>query len=265
MEVRGFEVGKLIGESPQLRLYLASKEQQQYIMKVAKTFEDGDILATEAGWFKRMSAFEKEVAKLEKETERKPSRYELLFAELIDSFMEASQDDRRINILAMPEVSLDALTPLAKLRAETHIDARTSVWILGRLFKLYSFYELIAESGDCPVITYTTFAPGDYLIAPRTHRLVYYNHTGGIQDLSAHTYVKAITQFILDWTIFDDSDANEHAYHDLLLDLASIGGISCEYAHEQLYNLVRKAWGIKYYPFTYQSPDSNVWRNIEEE
>ena len=51
MKVRGIEVGNRIGESPKFRIYLGTDDEgQSVILKVAKTFEDGDILSDDSAF-----------------------------------------------------------------------------------------------------------------------------------------------------------------------------------------------------------------------
>lgn len=53
LRVKNIEVGNRIGEASKFRIYSGKTDSgEQVILKVAKTFEDGDILAEEAsGYF----------------------------------------------------------------------------------------------------------------------------------------------------------------------------------------------------------------------
>lgn len=264
LKVRNYEVGKLIGESSKFRVYLGDNDGRQVVLKVAKTFEDGDYLAEEAGWFNILRSFIIEVAKMQAKSGKDSSHYEWLFANLVSSFLEPSQNDRRINILEVVDTDFGRLVPLPKLRAQTEIDARTSVWVLGRFLKIYSFYELLAISGDNPTTRYANFSPGDYLIGPERHRLIYYNHSGAMNDAVANNYVRAIAEFILEWVVIED-DPTEKEYYQLIEDFAANGRSTCEEAHAELYRLIRKLWGIKYHPFTYRDQDAIRWKTMKEE
>ena len=262
MKVRNYEVGKLIGEASKFRIYLGSDNARQVVMKVAKTFEDGDSLVEEARWFNVLQALIAQVAEMQEKSTGTNSHYEWLFANLVSSFLEPSQQDRRINIFEVIDTDFIQLTPLPKLRAKTKIDTRTSIWILGRFLKIYSFYELLADSGDNPIVRYANFSPGDYLIGPERHRLIYYNHSGSMTDVIANDYVRVITKFILEWVVINEDDA-EQKYLQLLSDFVTNGRATCEEAHTELYQLVRKLWGIKYHPFTYCDLETNKWKTIE--
>ena len=262
MELRGYKVGSQIGESSKCRLYLGDIATKQVVIKVAKTFEDGDFLAEEANWFGVVNSFIKQVAVMQKELGETDAHYDWLFAGLVSSFLEPTQEDRRINLLRVTDVELSDLVPLPKLREQTQIDVRTSVWILGRFLKIYSFYELMSSSGDNPIFKYANFSPGDFLIGPKTHRLIYYHHSGHTTDVVATTHVKPIVQFILDWMAAEDG-LSEQAYIELLQDFATKGRLSFEEAHAELYKLVRELWGIQYHPFTYRK-EFGVWQQIKE-
>ena len=264
MKIRKYDVGELIGEAPKFRIYLGNDNAKQVVIKVAKTFEDGDALAEEASWFRVLHAFIAQVADMQMTSNGTSSRYEWLFANLTSSFLEPSQQDRRINILEVVDTDFSQLIPLPKLRNKTQIDVRTSIWILGRFLKIYSFYELLAVSGDNPVIQYVEFSPGDYLIGPEKHRLIYYNHSGTVVDVVANNYVKAITKFILEWVVIEN-DIAEQKYRQLLEAFVVNGRETCEEAHAELYQLVQKLWGIQYHPFTYRDHDTSKWKTIKDQ
>lgn len=263
LKVRNYEVGDLIGETSKLRIYLGRNDEKNVVIKVAKTFEDGDFLAEEASWFSILRAFIAQVAAMQEELGQTDAHYDWLFANLTSSFLEPTQQGRRINILETVDVDFNKLIPLSKLRNQIEIDARSSVWILGRFLKIHSFYELLAASGDNPIAQYANFSPGDYLIGPERHRLIYYNHSGATADVIANTYVMAIAKFMLEWMVVEN-DLAEQKYYQLLSDFAANGRATCKEAHTELYQLVKKLWGIQYHPFTYRARDDSRWKTIEE-
>lgn len=265
LKVRNIEVGNRIGEAAKFRIYLGTMpDGQPVILKVAKTFEDGDILAEEASKFSILHSFGEQVANFEADQNGTNSHYDWLFAKLLSSFMEPTQGDRRINVFATPDIDLNKLTPLSKLHAEVEIDARTSIWILGRFFKFYSFFELLAAAGDSSVARYPTFSPYDYLIGPEKHRLIYYNFSGDVADVVATDFVKATAKFILNWVVIEDTPA-EQEYLELLKSFSEHGRNSFEAAHGNLYGLVEKLWGIQYHPFTYRNRNTMIWKTIKED
>ncbi len=263
MKVRSYEVGNLIGEAPKFRIYLGHDDGKNVVIKVAKTFEDGDLLIEEASWFNVLRAFIAQVAAMQEELDQIDAHYDWLFANLTSSFLEPTQQDRRINVLEVIDVDFNKLIPLSKLRSQTEIDARSSVWILGRFLKIYNFYELLAASGDNPIVQYANFSPGDYLVGPERHRLIYYNHSGATADVIANTYVMTIAKFMLEWTAVEDDPA-EQKYYQLLSNFAAHGRATCKEAHTELYQLVNELWGIQYHPFTYRTQDTSRWKTIKE-
>lgn len=257
-------MGNLIGNAPKFRIYTGTTDDnKQVIMKVAKTFEDGDILAEEASKFNLLRVFESQIAALQEKKGDGNAHFDWLFASLMSSFMEPTQGDRRINVYAMPDVDLSELVPLKTLHNRTEIDARTSIWILGRFLKFYSFFELMALSDDNPIVRYPLFSADDYLIGPEQHRLIYYNYSGDMADVLGVKFVKSIAKFILDWVVVGDSP-EEQKYLSLLSDFAKNGrGLAGE-AHKDLYTLVRELWGVQYYPFTYRDRNTITWKKMQE-
>lgn len=264
MKVRNIEVGKRIGESPHFRVYLGGTDEgQSVILKVAKSFEDGEILAREAGKFNVLDAFGEELVKLEHELNRESACHNWLFAKILASFTEPTQGDRRINVFAMPGVELDKLVPLVKLCREVEIDVRTSVWMMGRFLKFYTLFELLAVECNEQSAKYPIFSPDDYFIGPERHRLIYYNFKGELEDAIANDFVKMIAKFMLGWIVVAD-DVWEQEYFELLQDFAEKGRSSFNEAHGEFYALVKRCWGIKYHPFTYRERGVETWNVIEE-
>ena len=264
LKVRDYEVGVKIGESSKFRIYLGEDPQHQVILKVAKTFNDGDVLSEEATHLRLIWTIIGQIADYQTEQLQENAHYDWLFAKLENSFMEPSQQDRRINVLSAVDTKLSQLTPLPKLRHDTEIDVRTSVWLLGRFLKLYGFYEILSYADDNPITDYLKFSPADFLIGPEHHRLILYNYSGKIRDTTANSLVKLITKFIYDWIGFD-IDERSQRYRELLENYISIGRTSFEEAHGEFYDLVQELWGIKYHPFTYRKRDTQKWQIIKEE
>lgn len=265
MKVRDITVEARIAEAPKFRIYLGKTDiGEQVILKVAKTFEDGDILTKEASKFNILRSFESELSSLQEIQSLPNAHFDWLFANLISSFMESTQGDRRINVFKIPDVDLAKLTPLTKVHTGTEIDARSSVWILGRFLKFYMMFELmtVAEKGSAP--KYPLFSPGDYFIGPENHRLVYYNFSDDIEDVVAYDFVKAIAKFILSWVAIEKDDPAQKEYQELLEDFANEGRRTFEEAHSDLYGLVERLWGIQYHPFTYRDRNTITWKTIKE-
>lgn len=264
IKIRDVEVRKLIGESSRFRIYLGNlTDGQETIVKVAKTFEDNVVLAEDAKEFNMLKLFEKDLKKFSADS-HVDAKYDLLFARLHSSFIAESQQDRRINVFTVPEVNLADTIPLSKLSSQVEIDARTSVWILGRLFKFYIMFELKRIADEDDACHYPIFSEHDYFISPEKHRVVYSNFSGEIHDVYATDFIKIISRYIFDWTVFDDSEENIR-YKTLLQDFIANGRETAAEAHQELYDLIREIWGICYYPFTYRHRGTLIWKTIKEE
>ena len=265
LKVRNFEVEKLVGESKKLRIYTGKSDNgDSVILKVAKTYEDGSILTKEAGKFTALQAFADKIDKFETKRGGDKAHYDWLFAKLIASFMEPTQNDRQINVFTTPDINLGKLVPLAKLHKLTEIDARSSVWILGRLFKFYSLFELIAADEFSSIAKYPAFSPGNFLIGPDRHRVIYYNFTEDIADVVATNFVKAIADIFIDWVVIED-DLFDRQLYELIEDFSAHGRNTFMEAHGDLYELVEQLWGIQYHPFTYRDRNTTIWKTIKEE
>lgn len=263
--VRNIEVGDLLGETSKFRIYLGKmSDDTKVIVKIAKTFEDNPVLVEDAKEFNMLKSFEMHLRQFAKYPCADAVNYHLLFAKLLSSFTEETQGDRRMNIYTVPEADLADMTPLPKLSSQIDIDARSSVWILGRFFKFYSMFEIKREADHDDACRYPIFSPNDYLISPRNHRLVYYNFSGEIYDVYATDIIKSMSKCILDWVVIDGDKEDDMQYYNLLKDLSENGRQTAGEAHRDLYNLVREIWGIKYYPFTYRHRNTSIWKNIEE-
>lgn len=261
MKVRDVEIGNLIGRASKFRIYLGQKDNQRSIVKVSTTFENNDVLRNDAKFFTKLKNFESHLREISKANSAK---YNLLFANLVSSFIEPTQQDRQINIFTIPDVDLEDMMPLLKLSSLFEIDTRSSVWIIGRLFKFYTMFELLRVHENDDGCRYPIFSAQDYFISPKYHRLVYYNYSGEMYDVVATNIVKAIAEYILKWTVFSDSDEDTE-YYEIIKDLAVNGRETASEAHSDLYNVVQKIWGIKYYPFTYRPHETLTWKTIKEE
>lgn len=294
MVVRDIKIGRLVGESDNFRIYLGTDAQKtlqpdptktleeiveanstvgkedtsppNVILKVAKTFEDNDALTAEITPFRMMQYLAEEIADFEQEKPKK-SHYDWLFASLKDSFLEPSQEHRRISIFEVQDATLDQLTPLSKLSRDTEIDVRTAIWILGRLLKFYSFLELLEFTTDGSreeiLVNYPTFSPDDYLIGPERHRLIFYNFSDYVEDCVAYDFVRSIANFIYSWVSLDTDDDAEKQYLSLFADFAENGRRTAEIAHKELYQLVESLGGVHYHPFTYRKKHTLLWKTID--
>ena len=194
LKVRKLWSGQSHWWGPKFRIYLGHDDGKNVVIKVAKTFEDGDLLYRRSQLVQRFTSIHCSGSSNAGRIRSNRRSLWLAVCKFNLFFLEPTQQDRRINVLEVIDVDFNKLIPLSKLRSQTEIDARSSVWILGRFLKIYNFYELLAASGDNPIVQYANFSPGDYLVGPERHRLIYYNHSGATADVIANTYVMTIAK-----------------------------------------------------------------------
>ena len=267
MKIRGIEVdpNDFFAQTKRFRVYLGNSDKDgPVILKVAKTFDDNDVLNEDAATCTRLRISSQEIDEYELRKGENRSRFDLLFTNLISTFIEPTQGDRRINVYQAPDTELSKLLPLSKLIADYEIDARSCVWMIGRIFKFYILFEMDELNGETVGARYPDFYPEDYLVGPERHRVIYYNYSGGELDSIADDYVKAIAKCFLDWIVVNDEA--EQKIYDLLKDFSEHGRSKFYEAHTDLYALARELWGRGvYYPFTYRVRGTIAWQKQKEE
>ena len=262
-KVRDIEIGRLFGKSERVHIYLGTKAQEPVILKVAATIDDNDVITDESSFFNVLDNKITEIDELQSRIGEKLAHYGWLFTKPIDLFMEETQGNRYISVYAIPEIKPEDITSMTKLCNNVEIDVRTSVWIIGRLLKIYGFFELMSLE-DSNVTKYPQFSADSYLIDPKHHRVLFYNCPSKVyEDVTASDYIKAISNFMLGWVCAND-DPDEQEYVELLKDFAEKGRGKASEAHTELYDLVKEKWGIQYYPFTYRDHGAALWIKIEE-
>jgi len=257
LEIAGYEIAKKIEGPTDVDLYIGHKQDEEVLIKVAKGSAGEAHLFDELKRFNQIRAFLPEAKRLRPPDGGPCPLYDNLFAQLIDTFLVPG-DDLRVNVFRLGESKMCDLTPLSELR-KVEIDIRTGAWILERLFMVYEFYELLAEDGDIPVISYPKFSENDYLVDPRNQRLLYYNFSGPATDLTGDKLIRKVVKSFRKW-IVDTGEASE--MKSLLADLESCGAIFFDQAYTKLSGLAYQLWGDQYYPFTYREPGSKTWRTL---
>ena len=256
----GVKLTRKIADGKKFRVYTGLSGEDMVVVKVANTVDDNSKLKAETVNFCELRIFDHYINSFQRETLGvEPVNYKRLFANLKSSFLD--EDGRMVNVFSFPDIEVDKLIPLLKIYKDMKIDARTSVWILGRLFKLYSMSELEAVMHKTDIKKYRLFSLGDYLIGPESHELVYYNYSGVVDSLSAVSFIKVISKTIDEWVI-RTGDSLEGQYLSLLDDFKENGRETFDNAHEELYKLIRCIWGSKYHPFTYCMGSNSEFKSI---
>lgn len=245
------------------------KSRFPVILKVAKTFEDNDVLAREASKFSLFGIFQDRLTELEKLETPMTVHYDWFFANLLTSFTKPDFGERRINVFTIPDMT-DGLVPLARLRATTELDTGSSFCMLLLFCKIYGFFELLAtDDGNGMVVNYPLFSPDDYLFAPRSWRLIYYNFSGDAPDMMANDFVRVIASFVRGWTVFEKTEAGQR-YAKLLEDLSEIGRDSFVGAILELLRLRKdlklenKSRHIET-QFVYRKRDAHDWTTVKSQ
>lgn len=259
--IKNIEIINKIAEAKRYDIYSGIEDGKYLIVKVSKSIEDSSVLNEEAAELMRLNVASRSIDRIEDEHKYIKSRYDRLFIQLKKSFFDG-EDLKRVIVLGSDTVDIENLVPLTKLHNNVIIDARTSAWIIGRLFKFYGLYEIMALMDNSNIIEYPLFTPNSFLIGPNEHNLMYYNMAGKSQEVKATSFVKAIAKFIKDWAEPVSDEDNE--YMALINDMASNGRDNFDSSHEELYKTIRKLWGKEFYQFTYKDRGTLCFKKLQE-
>lgn len=286
MRVENYEVGRQFAETTNERLYLGTdvNDGKEVIIKIAKASHDNQKLMENTNLLEKYWAAVTAVdatAGLSDEFRAafKRGRCDLLAAYPLASSYELTQRDKRISIVAiqsvrmisivtLPDVKLSEVMPLSNIGNDYLIDARTAVWILGRILKFYQVFELIgameisAHAESPALCRYPLFSMGNFLIAPRRHRVIFYHAGKGTVAISGTTKdtLENIASSFLECT---QNMPTEMV--NLLVSLSCGRVSSFTEAHEKLYEVADKIWPPReFYPFTYQDKNGGEWKTIGE-
>lgn len=256
-------LGKLVGEvKGEYRLYLCTRtgESRQLLLQVADGAAKNGALDRSAYILTQMaeaaSALETEYAGVKSD----PTiflNYDILFPQLIESFIFTAQGNRRINILAFKNVdALRQVVPASNIMTKdrTRIDARSSAWFLGKLLKLLVFTQSEGFANDALDAT-------NILLEPDQHYVTVFDwsktmtHTDGVPIATRRSEIMKVTRVIIallggDYARRSFPEGIEDEYKAHLLRLASGSEPDADKAHQEFYSLIRALWGRKFHPFT---------------
>lgn len=210
------------------------------------------------------------VEKMRAERLQQRLHYDWLFPVVTESFCCMEQGGRQVNILEIPDASLDDMTSLAGIpNKKMRLDLRSSAWIVGRMLKLQSLLCLAAVSASIGM--------SKFLIAPEHHRLVMLDWgdsaicktvdwessnlnvaRAGIMGLRLIGATSTEDEWQYPYAL---ENASDEIYIQCLRDMAALrAGYRGEYiwenrsmrtiAHFKFYETVDCLWGRKYHPFT---------------
>jgi hypothetical protein len=260
-----YHVQRLVAQTAAYRLYLCSQngEERGALLQIATDEGRNGELDRAAYTLDMLFAHAQELEARFERVKKDPTamlKYELCFPELVESFVDPNQGNRRVNILRFRKVKDPRqMVPLVNIvkQDRRRVDLRTSVWIMGRLLKLLGFAHGLG-------ITVNKLTPGNILIYPKRHYVVVFNWAdatrspdGIVQTAEARQEIKEAARSVLfvlgqtsDGTVPNDGTDEFAPYTDHLLELAREGAYSAESAHDDFYKFVDGLWPRGYYPFT---------------
>jgi hypothetical protein len=268
LKVRGttaqFTVVKLLGKTDTFNLYLCKAEgdDRQCILKIAASAAQNPLLDREAFLLRslRLRAEELEAAYARVKKGDGMLNYQLLFPEVVDSFIVEEQGGRRVNILRFEAIDdVGELVPIGHItsRDRVRVDPRTSAWIMGKVLKALAFFHAEGISID-------RLTGENILIERKQHYVVFFDWTNATQvpeevtsDVAMEEISKATREVIIVLggnpilgTLPKDAQLEDDRYAAMLHSLASGGYSDAGEAHAEFYKLIRALWPRAYHHYT---------------
>lgn len=265
---RVYKKGQLVGENEKFRLYtcIDLATGKECLFQIAADISYNGDLSRNAYILKELerasAEIEGEYAKV-KDDQNVMLNYQLLFPELVDSFISSSQGDRKVNILAFRHVEkVGDIIPLINIteKDKLRVDLRTSAWIMGRLLKL------IGMAQNEGISTASILGDENILIVPDQHYVIIFDWSAAKTYQNAEAYpleekrieismatkavIKVLGGNINTGHFPNDGEEEFERYTKHLLRLETGVIASAEKAHQQFYNLIDQLWERKFHPFT---------------
>lgn len=261
-----YQVLKKIGVSEDFTVYQCSLEDgRSALLKIASAIEYNSVLDREAFLLdflrERAESVEKEFVESGLAKDTKLNNH-FCFPEMVESFIAADQGNRRVNILGFFDIAekLSDLVPLTHLRSRDKvlIDARTSVWILGKLLKFFVFTH---NQG----VAINNLSGGNILINRDHHFVAIFDWTEAEifpADKISHEISSAEIKQVAEEVIHalggiseDDYTPREKEQPQVKYELFLARLLSGKHsyairAHQEFYKLVDQLWPREFYPFT---------------
>lgn len=263
-----YDVLRRMGETATFTLYEGTRvsDTRSCIIKVAKTTDHNALLDREALVLTHLrdaaARLEEEYARIKKGPEM--LNYHFCFPELLESFICATQGNRRISVLAFQEVAdVKTLIPLRHIieKQRARIDPRTSAWIMGKFLKVLAF---VHDQG----VTVETVTADNMLIEPAQHYIAFFDWSSarllsrpdaldrGMQEVaaSARVVIEALGGSYTTGSLPAHPDLTDR-YRTLLTKIARNGYADASMAHTDFYSLIRELWPrtpdrSTFHPFT---------------
>lgn len=253
-----YSVDKKVAESDVFSVYVCKDidTEEPFLLQIATETEHNGNLDRAAFVLKEMKAtsdyYEEEFSKTVPNVKL---NYDRLFPKVMESFISEEQGGRRINILALKDISdINQLIPLSSLRIKDHlrISLETSGWIMGRLLKLISF---IHPQG----ISLRQLDGNNMLIDPRQHFLIVLDWSFALIHPNEVPYQYRFADIsnaakAVFLAIGGDSDFGrypydqEHEYPKMLWQLIYQNDADAQKTHDEYYNVVHRLFGTDFIP-----------------
>lgn len=265
-EVQTYDVGKLLAENPNFKLYACDLGPGQAgLVKIATTAAADGVLDREAYLLRMLAeyaqALEEEYAKV-KTDEKVMLNYQFYFPRLIKSFISDDNEARRVNILSFSSIATE-MTDLAVLsmireRDYERVDPKTSVWILGKLLKLLSFLHLQGISGVALDTNNILINRDRHIVALFDWTNVSLSSPGTLAADVTSSEIARVARSVISilggnektFSIPDDEQLTDTRYAECLKNLASGAESDANKAHQEFYDLVCDLWPRAYHPYT---------------
>ena len=251
-----------LAQSATCTVYLVTDEADGswYLLKVSTDIAGNGLLDREALVLKDIEA---EVDRIR--TTEKPGttdgglHYEKCFPRLRESFLLTEQDNRRINIIEIPDTdSIGDLVPIERWRTreKVRIDPKSSAWVMGRLLKVFTLTHPIG-------ISVGKIDGGNILANAKMHRALFFDWTEAHQyplyvppEKVGEEIAAAATQVFLalggsvgKGTLPDSDQLTDARYATLLLQFMGGSERDPDKAAKRFYKLVREMWGKEFHIF----------------
>ena len=258
MKIKGpdgkvYEVGKPLGGTDMFKIHECILPDKRVGFLKITTAYILDVLRTEA------TETEIEYAK---SNPGKGLNYRFYFPELIENFICAEQENRRIIIVCMSEVSnkLGDLVPLGNLisKANERVDPRSSAWILSKLLKLLTFvHNMCISVGEAISRSNILIHRENHYVSIFDWSNAFYN-MGGVEPEACSDDLSRIAEQVIvalggdpeTGKLLEDDQLADGQYEDFLKKLLFNEVSSAKEAHEEFNVLKRELWPRGKHPFT---------------
>ncbi len=236
---------------------------QTGLLKITTAPEYNGLLDKEAYVLEQLTSYAKDLeADYARETggAKPPLNNHFFFPNLVESFIDSAQNNRRVLVVDMGNVAktLSDLVPLSEFgEGKVLVDPRSSAWIMGKLLKLLVFTQ---SNG---VLINEALTDENILINKERHFVCIFDwSTATLVDTMTQfekaTEVSSVAKVVLALLGADDlgkipshEQLVDDRYQDLYKELLS-GAYEGDTltVHTRFYELIRSLWPRGFYPFT---------------